>query len=71
MWQSRDADSPIQAHLKSVFDNVQTVQFHDKEYDKIIAMESSESERVPLSRSVQASGNVELWLGEFYRVERV
>ncbi|KAJ3052684.1 Dynein heavy chain 8, axonemal, partial [Rhizoclosmatium hyalinum] len=32
----------IQAHLKSVTDNVASVQFHDKEYDKIMAIESAE-----------------------------
>ena len=53
----------IQAHLKSVTDNVDKVQFHDKEYDKIIGLESSEGERVPLSRPMLASGNVEMWLG--------
>ncbi|KAI8902513.1 dynein heavy chain and region D6 of dynein motor-domain-containing protein [Globomyces pollinis-pini] len=53
----------IQAHLKSVFDNVDKVQFHDKEYDKIVGLESSEGERVTLSRPMLASGNVEMWLG--------
>ncbi|KAJ1555489.1 Dynein heavy chain 8, axonemal, partial [Nowakowskiella sp. JEL0078] len=53
----------IQAHLKSVFENINTVQFHDKEYDKIIAIESSEGERVALSRPMLAVGNVEMWLG--------
>jgi dynein heavy chain len=53
----------IQAHLKSVFDNVNSVQFHDKEYDKILALESSEGERVPLSKPMLAAGNVESWLG--------
>ncbi|KAI8924469.1 dynein heavy chain and region D6 of dynein motor-domain-containing protein, partial [Entophlyctis helioformis] len=37
----------IQAHLKSV-------QFHEKEYDKIIGLES---------RPMLAAGNVEMWLG--------
>ncbi|KAJ3055739.1 Dynein heavy chain 5, axonemal [Rhizophlyctis rosea] len=53
----------IQAHLKSVFENIQNVIFHDKEYDKILAMESSEGERVTLSRPMLAAGNVEVWLG--------
>ena len=53
----------IQAHLKSVTDNVDKVQFHDKEYDKIIGLESSEGERVPLSKPMLATGNVEVWLG--------
>ncbi|KAI8831563.1 hypothetical protein BC829DRAFT_494479 [Chytridium lagenaria] len=52
----------IQAHLKSVFDNVANVQFHEKEYDKILAMESAEGE-VSLSKPMLATGNVEMWLG--------
>ncbi|KAJ3097005.1 Dynein heavy chain 5, axonemal [Phlyctochytrium planicorne] len=53
----------IQAHLKSVFDNVNNVQFHEKEYDKILALESAEGERVSLSKPMLATGNVEMWLG--------
>ena len=53
----------IQAHLKSVFDNVNGAQFHDKDYDKIIALESAEGERIALSRPMLAAGNVEVWLG--------
>ncbi|KAJ3166591.1 Dynein heavy chain 5, axonemal [Geranomyces variabilis] len=53
----------IQAHLKSVFENINNVQFHEKDYDKILALESSEGERVPLSRPMLAAGNVEMWLG--------
>ncbi|KAI9150964.1 hypothetical protein H9P43_009579 [Blastocladiella emersonii ATCC 22665] len=53
----------IQAHLKSVFDNVNAVTFHEKEYDKIIGLESSEGEKIPLSKPMLASGNVEMWLG--------
>ncbi|KAI9325129.1 dynein heavy chain, N-terminal region 1-domain-containing protein [Obelidium mucronatum] len=53
----------IQAHLKSVTDNVNSVQFHDKEYDKILALESAEGERVPLTKPMLAAGNVETWLG--------
>lgn len=53
----------IQAHLKSVTDNVDKVTFHDKEYDRIVGLVSSEGERVPLTKAMQASGNVEVWLG--------
>ncbi|KAJ3091620.1 Dynein heavy chain 5, axonemal [Quaeritorhiza haematococci] len=61
----------IQAHLKSVFDNVNAVQFHDKEYDKILAMESAEGERVQLSRPMLAVGNVEVWLGTLLKSMQV
>ncbi|KAI9021920.1 dynein heavy chain and region D6 of dynein motor-domain-containing protein [Hyaloraphidium curvatum] len=54
----------IQPHLRNVFDNVFSVQFHDKDYNQIVAMESGEGEKVPLSQPCQAVGNVELWLGK-------
>jgi dynein heavy chain len=53
----------IQAHLKSVFDNMDKVTFNDKEYDRIIGLQSSEGEKVALSKPMTASGNVEVWLG--------
>lgn len=52
----------IQAHLLSIFDNTKTVGFHDKEYDKIITVHSSEGETIDLERPVKAEGNVEVWL---------
>ena len=43
---------PSQAHLKSIFDNIQSVKFHDQDYNKILSIESSEGEVVPLERPV-------------------
>ncbi|UJR23298.1 hypothetical protein I4U23_026313 [Adineta vaga] len=52
----------IKAHLSSVFDNIKTVRFHEKEYDKILTIESSEGETIDLEKPIKAEGNVEIWL---------
>jgi len=53
----------IQAHLMSVFDSINKVTFHEKDYDRITGIESTEGEKVCLSKSMLATGNVEIWLG--------
>uniref|UniRef100_A0A8C4NMQ9 Dynein heavy chain 5, axonemal n=1 Tax=Dicentrarchus labrax TaxID=13489 RepID=A0A8C4NMQ9_DICLA len=54
----------IQAHLLSLFDNVNRVVFNEKIYDQIASFQSQEGETVELSQPVLAQGNVEAWLGQ-------
>ncbi|XP_029979746.1 dynein heavy chain 5, axonemal [Sphaeramia orbicularis] len=54
----------IQAHLLSLFDNVNRVIFNEKVYDQILSFQSQEGETVDLSQPVTAQGNVETWLGQ-------
>ncbi|XP_067233367.1 dynein axonemal heavy chain 5-like [Chanodichthys erythropterus] len=53
----------IQAHLLNLFDNVNRVVFHEKNYDQILSFQSQEGETVDLSHPINAQGNVEAWLG--------
>ena len=39
----------IQAHLLSIFDNTKTVKFHEKHYDQILSIFSSEGETIDVS----------------------
>lgn len=52
----------IQNHLLSIFDNTRHVRFHDIEYNKMLAIVSSEGEVIPLDRAIRAEGSVETWL---------
>ena len=38
--------------------------FHEKDYDRIMAISSREGETVQLEAPVLAQGNVEVWLGQ-------
>uniref|UniRef100_H2ZG63 Uncharacterized protein n=1 Tax=Ciona savignyi TaxID=51511 RepID=H2ZG63_CIOSA len=57
----------IQAHLVGVFDNVCTATFHEKDYDKMIGVNSRENEHIDLEKFVMAQGNVEVWLGNLLK----
>lgn len=50
--------------MLGIFDNVKSVVFHEKEYDRILAISSRECETVHLENAVKAQGNVEVWLGQ-------
>ncbi|XP_076826623.1 dynein axonemal heavy chain 5 [Brachyhypopomus gauderio] len=53
----------IQSHLLNLFDNVNRVVFHEKNYDQVLSFQSQEGETVKLIESITAQGNVENWLG--------
>lgn len=46
------------------------VEFHEKEYDKIMAIKSREGERIPLDMPVMATGGVEVWLNRLLNMAR-
>ena len=60
----------IQDHLLNLFDNMKSVDFHEKSYDSIISYNSKEGEHVAMANAVMAQGNVEEWLNNLLNEQR-
>ncbi|OAD58895.1 Dynein heavy chain 8, axonemal [Eufriesea mexicana] len=60
----------IQNYLDGFFDNVAKLDFHEKEYERIVAMYSRENEKVVLEKDVICTGGVENWLNTFLSVHQ-
>ncbi len=56
----------IQNHLLSIFDNTKSAIFHEKEYDRILAVQSSEGEIIELEKAIKAEGNGTFFSSIFY-----
>ncbi|CAK9824517.1 Dynein axonemal heavy chain 8 [Anthophora retusa] len=60
----------IQNYLDGFFDNIGKLDFHEKEYEKIIAMYSRENEKVVLDKEILCTGGVENWLNTLLLVHQ-
>lgn len=63
LGQASDPNS-IQPHLLSIFDGVASVDFDDKKGDTVMAMASSNGEKIPVITPVKCVGLVEIWIGK-------
>ncbi|XP_048268511.1 dynein axonemal heavy chain 8 [Bombus terrestris] len=60
----------IQKYLDGFFDNTARLEFHEKEYERIVAMYSREGEKVLMEKDVICSGGVENWLNTLLAVHQ-
>ncbi|XP_056012226.1 dynein axonemal heavy chain 8-like [Ostrea edulis] len=60
----------IQSHLLGVFENVNEVEFHVKDYDRMLSVISREGEKIMLESPIIAKGNVEVWLGDLLKEQQ-
>uniref|UniRef100_A0A8D0G5C6 Dynein axonemal heavy chain 8 n=1 Tax=Sphenodon punctatus TaxID=8508 RepID=A0A8D0G5C6_SPHPU len=60
----------IQTHLPALSDNVNAVEFHPKDYDRMMSVISREGEKIPLDSPVYAKGPVELWLLDLLKMQQ-
>ncbi|XP_043790719.1 dynein axonemal heavy chain 8 [Apis laboriosa] len=60
----------IQKYLDGFFDNIGKLEFHEKEYERIVAMYSRENEKVILEKDVICTGGVENWLNTLLLVHQ-
>ncbi|ETE64448.1 Dynein heavy chain 8, axonemal, partial [Ophiophagus hannah] len=60
----------IQPHLPGLSDNINEVEFHPKDYDRIMTVVSREGEKIPLDTPVNAKGPVELWLMDLLKMQQ-
>ncbi|KAG8123396.1 hypothetical protein E2320_018801 [Naja naja] len=59
-----------QPHLPGLSDNINEVEFHPKDYDRIMTVVSREGEKIPLDTPVNAKGPVELWLMDLLKMQQ-
>ncbi|KAK9298339.1 hypothetical protein QLX08_008257 [Tetragonisca angustula] len=60
----------IQKYLDGFFDNIGKLEFHEKEYERIVAMYSRENEKVLTEKDVICTGFVENWLNTLLTVHQ-
>ncbi|XP_028903091.1 dynein heavy chain 8, axonemal isoform X1 [Ornithorhynchus anatinus] len=59
----------IQPHLPAISDNINSVEFHPKDYDRMMSVISREGEKIPLDSAVMAKGPVEIWLLDLLKMQ--